>query len=73
VSNYRQLGVIWAFDVSTTLPDFARRIFAAGLAHGVLVRPIGNTIYFMPPYVIDDGEFILLVHQTLAAIDEVLA
>jgi adenosylmethionine-8-amino-7-oxononanoate aminotransferase len=71
VSNYRQLGMIWAFDVSTTLPDFAKRIFAAGLARGVLVRPIGNTIYFMPPYVIDDAEFSLLVRETLAAIDEV--
>ncbi|MFM7460118.1 MAG: aminotransferase class III-fold pyridoxal phosphate-dependent enzyme, partial [Burkholderiales bacterium] len=73
VSNYRQLGVIWAFDVSTSLADFAKRIFAAGLARGVLLRPIGNTIYFMPPYVTDDGEFLLLVRQTLAAIDEVLA
>jgi adenosylmethionine-8-amino-7-oxononanoate aminotransferase len=72
VSNYRQLGMIWAFDVGTTLPDFAKRIFAAGLARGVLVRPIGTTIYFMPPYVMDDAEFLLLVHATLATIDEVL-
>jgi len=72
VINCRQLGMIWALDVITTLPDFARRMFAAGLAHGVLVRPIGNTIYFMPPYVIDDAECLLLVRGTLAAIDEVL-
>jgi adenosylmethionine-8-amino-7-oxononanoate aminotransferase len=73
VRHYRQLGMIWAFDVRTTLPDFAKRIFAAGLARGVLVRPIGNTIYFMPPYVIDDAELSLLVRETLAAIDEVLS
>jgi adenosylmethionine-8-amino-7-oxononanoate aminotransferase len=73
VRHYRQLGMIWAFDVRTTLPDFAKRIFAAGLGRGVLVRPIGNTIYFMPPYVIDDAELSLLVRETLAAIDEVLS
>jgi adenosylmethionine---8-amino-7-oxononanoate aminotransferase len=73
VSNYRQLGMIWAFDVSTTIPDFAKRVFAAGLARGVLVRPIGNTVYFMPPYVITDAEMAVLVRETLAAIDEVMA
>ncbi|MBC7624885.1 MAG: adenosylmethionine--8-amino-7-oxononanoate transaminase [Aeromicrobium sp.] len=73
VSNYRQLGMIWAFDINAAPPDFAKRMFAAGLARGVLVRPIGNTIYFMPPYVIDDATFVMLVAATLAAIDEVLS
>lgn len=73
VRSYRQLGMIWAFDVNAAPADFAKRMFAAGLARGVLVRPIGNTIYFMPPYVIDDATFVMLVAATLAAIDEVLS
>ena len=73
VKNYRHLGMIWAFDIDTDVEQFARRLFAAGLARGVLLRPIGNTVYFMPPYVIDDATFVLLVRETIAAVDEVIA
>jgi adenosylmethionine-8-amino-7-oxononanoate aminotransferase len=31
----------------------------------VLLRPIGNTVYFMPPYVIDADEIALLTRATL--------
>ena len=71
VENFRHLGMIWAFEVDTDDPVFARNVFAASLRRGVMLRPIGNTVYFMPPYVIDDGEFDHLVTQTLAVIDEV--
>jgi adenosylmethionine-8-amino-7-oxononanoate aminotransferase len=30
-----------------------------------LLRPIGNTVYFMPPYVIDEEEIALLATRTL--------
>ena len=73
VSGFRHLGMIWAFEVSPAKPGFAREFFAASLKRGVLLRPIGNTVYFMPPYVISDDEFSLLVTQTLAVIDEVTA
>jgi len=35
-----------------------------------LLRPIGNTVYFMPPYVVQDAEFALLVEAGLAIVDE---
>ncbi len=73
IRNFRHLGMIWAFDVKDAPDNFARRMFAAGLDRGVLIRPIGNTVYFMPPYVISDEEFAMLVNQTIAALDEVLA
>ncbi|GIK87453.1 MAG: adenosylmethionine--8-amino-7-oxononanoate aminotransferase BioA [Betaproteobacteria bacterium] len=65
----RRRGMIWAFDVGTARPDFARWCFERGLAHGVLLRPIGRTVYFMPPYVIDDGEFRHLCDAALAIVD----
>jgi adenosylmethionine---8-amino-7-oxononanoate aminotransferase len=74
VSGVRHQGMIWAFDVASTPTDFAKRVFAAALNRGVLLRPIvntRNTIYFMPPYVIDDETFAWLVSQTVAVIDEV--
>ncbi|MDR3213659.1 MAG: adenosylmethionine--8-amino-7-oxononanoate transaminase [Azoarcus sp.] len=56
VRHPRQRGMIAAFDVEDAPPDFSRRFFAAALAAGALLRPIGNTVYFMPPYVMGDAE-----------------
>jgi len=70
ISGFRHMGMIWAFDVASKQPAFAREFFAAALKRGVLLRPIGNTVYFMPPYVITEEEFCGLVEQTLAVIDE---
>ncbi|SCY81594.1 adenosylmethionine-8-amino-7-oxononanoate aminotransferase, partial [Nitrosospira sp. Nl5] len=33
------------------------------------LRPLGNTVYFMPPYVINEQEMDLLVAGTLRALD----
>jgi adenosylmethionine-8-amino-7-oxononanoate aminotransferase len=60
IRNFRRLGMIWAFEVEDRAPAFASRAFEAALARGVLLRPIGNTVYFMPPYVLTDDEFGLL-------------
>ena len=53
VENFRHRGMIWAFEVSAPRPDFAQVVFADLLRQGCLVRPIGNTVYFMPPYIIE--------------------
>ena len=65
VRNFRNLGMIWAFEIDAG-PGFAMRAFEAALARGVLLRPIGNTVYFMPPYIVTDDEFRLLVETGLA-------
>jgi adenosylmethionine-8-amino-7-oxononanoate aminotransferase len=65
VRNFRQTGMIVAFDVETTRPDFARWCFAEGLRRELLLRPIGRTLYFMPPYVVTDDEFAALVDGAL--------
>ncbi|HEY2628481.1 MAG TPA: adenosylmethionine--8-amino-7-oxononanoate transaminase [Usitatibacter sp.] len=69
VRNFRHLGMIWAFEAATNEPAFASRAFALAVERGVLLRPIGNTVYFMPPYVIDDAQFSLLVETSLAIVD----
>lgn len=73
VANYRQRGMIWAFDITDTPPDFARSFHQAALGKGLLLRPIGSTLYFMPPYVISDAEFHQLCQGARVALDEVLA
>ena len=72
IMHLRQRGMIVAFDVLTDDPGFARALFAAGLERELLLRPIGNTVYFMPPYVISDQECALLVTRTREALDVVL-
>ncbi|MFO7541828.1 MAG: aminotransferase class III-fold pyridoxal phosphate-dependent enzyme [Thiobacillus sp.] len=51
VRHFRQRGMIWAFDVADAAPGFAARFHQMALAQGVFIRPIGNTVYVMPPYV----------------------
>lgn len=72
VTASRQLGMLWAFDVATSDPQFSSRYHAEALARGLLLRPIGNTLYFMPPYVLDDEAIALLADGALAALDATL-
>ena len=37
------------------------KVYLHGLEKGVLLRPLGNVIYFMPPYVITPEEIDLMV------------
>ncbi len=69
LANARQLGMIWAWDVRTDDPGFSRRFHREALARGLLLRPIGRTLYFMPPYVIDDEAIAHLVTGTLEALE----
>ena len=69
VKGFRHQGMIWAFEVETPRADFARWCFAQGLAREVLLRPLGRTIYFMPPYIVSDDEFALLAASTLDIVE----
>ncbi|MFN8750870.1 MAG: adenosylmethionine--8-amino-7-oxononanoate transaminase [Betaproteobacteria bacterium] len=72
VRHFRRSGMIWAFDVAGAPPGFARRYAEAALAEGALIRPLGETVYFMPPYVMEAGEFALLVRAARRALDTAL-
>jgi adenosylmethionine-8-amino-7-oxononanoate aminotransferase len=50
------------------LDGIGPRLAAAFLARGLLLRPLGNIVYFMPPYVITDEE----VDWAIGAIKDVL-
>jgi len=69
VRDFRHRGMIWAFEAESTRADFALWFFAEALAREVLLRPIGRTVYFMPPYVTTDEDWGLLVDATLAILD----
>ena len=46
--------------------------FETGLRHELMIRPIGRTVYFMPPYVLADAELELLAWRTRATLEYVL-
>lgn len=69
VENFRHTGMIWAFDVKTTRSDFSQAFFSAMLEQGCLTRPIGNTVYFMPPYVIEPAHMDQLAEAALATLN----
>jgi adenosylmethionine---8-amino-7-oxononanoate aminotransferase len=71
--HIRQRGMITAFEVETSNPQFARDCYAAALRHGLLLRPIANTVYWMPPYCLNAAEIDHLVQATQTAILESMA
>lgn len=68
VRHARRQGMIFAWDVPDAPPDFARRCAREALARGALLRPIGHTLYAMPPYVIDVAEGQHLADAALGAL-----
>jgi adenosylmethionine-8-amino-7-oxononanoate aminotransferase len=56
-------------DAGGYLDQVGPRLSSAFLDRGLLLRPLGNVLYFMPPYVITDDE----VDWVLAQMSEVLA
>ncbi|MBB2486948.1 adenosylmethionine--8-amino-7-oxononanoate transaminase [Mitsuaria sp. WAJ17] len=53
VAHLRQQGMILAFDVEAAPAGFAEAFHLAARRHELLIRPIGRTVYLMPPYLID--------------------
>jgi len=70
IGHARHLGMIWAFDVPAAAPGFAARFHQTALAHGVFIRPIGNTVYVMPPYVTSADDMRHLARALAAAIGQ---
>jgi adenosylmethionine-8-amino-7-oxononanoate aminotransferase len=70
IKHLRQQGMIWAFDVITNNSQFSKACYANGLSHGLLLRPIGNTVYWMPPYVINQEEIDFLVEATMKVVKQ---
>jgi len=73
LQHVRQRGLIWAADVRDDVAgaDFASRFHHTARARDLLVRPIGNTLYVMPPYVFDAAQARWLGERMLATLNDV--
>ncbi|MEP2936278.1 MAG: adenosylmethionine--8-amino-7-oxononanoate transaminase [Gilvibacter sp.] len=69
VKSTRQSGVIYAIDLAIEMDRYGGKrdkIFKFFMDRGVFLRPLGNTIYILPPYVISQLE-LDKVYQTIEA------
>ncbi|HEX5804144.1 MAG TPA: adenosylmethionine--8-amino-7-oxononanoate transaminase [Azospira sp.] len=71
VRHFRRRGMILAFDVDSDT-GFGRRFYREALARELLLRPMGNTVYFMPPYILGDDDAAFLAAGAAAALEAAL-
>ena len=67
VANTRQLGIIYALDLNVQMErygDLRYKLFDFFMENGVCLRPLGNTIYILAPFVISN-ELLQKVYQTI--------
>ena len=76
VRTTRQTGTIWAMEWETgsntsyfsTLRD---KLYQYFLSSGIILRPLGNVIYILPPYCITNDELNYIYSKIEQALDEV--
>jgi adenosylmethionine-8-amino-7-oxononanoate aminotransferase len=79
VAEVRQAGMILAIelvaDAKTRRPFPASerrglRAYRYALDHGVVLRPLGDILYWMPPYCVGEPELLQLAEVTIGAVNE---
>lgn len=79
VGEYRQIGMIGAMELVSDRDSkrgfdsklrVGYEIYKAAVSKGVLLRPLGNIIYFMPPYVVDDDDLDFMTDVAANSIKE---
>ena len=76
VKNFRQAGttgagMIWAFEVDGAADGFSNRLFEAALKRELLLRPMGRTVYWMPPFILNAEEAAHMVRATVESMFDV--
>ena len=59
VKSTRVKGVIFALDLNVKMDRYGKlrdQLYTFFMNEGVVLRPLGNTVYTLPPYVITDSE-----------------
>lgn len=70
--NVRNMGVILAFELDVEMERYGNlrnKLFRFFMDRGVALRPLGNTIYIVPPYVISQED----LQYTYSVIEQVFS
>ena len=70
VDSIRQTGMICAVELKGYKSEdrIGLKVYQYGLQHGVLLRPLGHIVYFMPPYIITCEEIDKMMDTAYEAI-----
>ncbi|UCM99379.1 adenosylmethionine--8-amino-7-oxononanoate transaminase [Sulfurimonas sp. SWIR-19] len=70
VSQIRQTGMVCVVELQgyDAKERIGLKVYEYGLQHGVLLRPLGHIVYFMPPYVITKEEIDIMMDTAYEAI-----
>ena len=75
IKNIRALGTILAFEIVDGKDEYLNNISTIitqkALEQGVYIRPLGNTVYIMPPYCIT-GEELEKVYETILMLIQII-
>lgn len=75
VAAIRQCGIIFALDLNIKMERYGSlrdRLFNFFMEHGVFLRPLGNTIYILAPYIINDTQLKQVYNTIELALDTVV-
>ena len=75
VTTTRVLGVIFAFEIKTGEAEsyygnFRNKLYNFFIGKGVILRPVGNIVYVLPPYVISDAHLEKIYQTVEEALEE---
>lgn len=72
VASTRQQGIIYALDLKTKTDRYGTlrdRLFMHFMDQGIFLRPLGSTIYILPPYIISASQLQKIYTSILSALD----
>ncbi|WP_344926552.1 adenosylmethionine--8-amino-7-oxononanoate transaminase [Aquimarina addita] len=75
VQSTRQIGVIYALDLNINMDRYGKKryeIFEHFMKNGIALRPLGNTIYILPPYVITEKELNTIYKAIVVLLDTII-
>ncbi len=73
VKNLRQLGVIFAFELDVEMERYGNlrnQLFAHFMKDGIFLRPLGNTIYILAPYVTSNEQLERIYNSIETALEK---
>lgn len=72
VKSVRQCGMVAAVELQgyDAGERIGLKVYEYGLKHGVLLRPLGHIVYFMPPYIITKEEIDIMMDTAYTAITQ---
>lgn len=75
VENARQIGTILAFDFQTGqgtsyFNEIGKKLYNEFLQRGIIMRPLGNILYLVPPYCISSEELNTVYQNILEVLDQ---